>query len=147
VWEYARLDANCVYPFGLDSVWMLSSNSLTFSNNIKMKLAVIMGIFHMTMGILHKGTNSVFFSRWADFLTEVVAGLIILLGLFGWMDFLIFCKWFTPLNLMDKTVVSYMADYPASNVTTLWYQADINNLNTPSVISMMITAVFNFGTP
>ena len=29
---------------------------------------------------------------------EVVTGLIILNGLFGWMDFLIISKWLYPLN-------------------------------------------------
>lgn len=43
------------------------------------------------------------------FWTEVITGLIILNGLFGWMDLLIFIKWFTPYNpysvnteMMDK---------------------------------------------
>jgi hypothetical protein len=32
-------------------------------------------------------------------MTEVVAGLIILLGLFGWMDILIIAKFFTIKNI------------------------------------------------
>lgn len=32
------------------------------------------------------------------FWTEVVTGLIILLGLFGWMDILIIAKWVYPMN-------------------------------------------------
>ena len=32
------------------------------------------------------------------FWTEVVTGLIILLGLFGWMDILIIAKWFYPME-------------------------------------------------
>jgi len=89
---------------GMDPVWRLSPDALTFSNNIKMKIAVIMGIIHMSMGIIIKGSNAIHFGRYADLVFEVILGLVILLGLFGWMDFLIYCKWFTPLDLSDKTV-------------------------------------------
>lgn len=58
-----------------------------------MKMAVIVGIFHMTHGIVVKGFNAIYFKEYQVFLFEVVTGLIILLGLFGWMDFLIYAKW------------------------------------------------------
>jgi hypothetical protein len=32
-------------------------------------------------------------------ITEVIVGLIILFGLFGWMDTLIFAKWFAAVNI------------------------------------------------
>jgi hypothetical protein len=32
-------------------------------------------------------------------ITEVIVGLIILFGLFGWMDILIFAKWFGAVNI------------------------------------------------
>ena len=57
-------------------------------------MAVIIGVFHMTKGIVIKGINCVFFGDYQVFFFEVVTGLIILLGLFGWMDVLIFAKWF-----------------------------------------------------
>jgi len=54
---YMRKDEDCVYPFGFDPAWGMSSNDLTTSNGIKMKLSVIFAIFHMTIGVLIKGTN------------------------------------------------------------------------------------------
>ncbi len=84
---------DCVYPFGVDPAWYLSPNILTFTNNIKMKIAVIIGVFHMTMGVVVKGFNAVYFKRWMVLVFEVFTGLIILLGMFGWMDFLVFSKW------------------------------------------------------
>lgn len=93
------MSTDCNYPVGYDPVWGLSSEGLTYANSIKMKLAVIMGVIHMSMGILIKGSNSIYFKRWPDLVFEVIIGLIILLGLFGFMDTLIFLKWFHPLDI------------------------------------------------
>ena len=103
---YERLSPDCTYPMGTDPIWGIASNKLTYVNGIKMKLSVIFGVLHMTMGIIHKGTNAVYFGDWPTFFTEVVAGTIILLGLFGWMDLLIIAKWLTPLDIEDQTTVT-----------------------------------------
>ena len=89
---------DCVYPFGVDPAWSLSPQLLTYTNNIKMKLSVIIGVIHMSIGICVKGSNSIYFGRMLDLIFEVFTGLIILLGLFGWMDLLIFSKWTYSMN-------------------------------------------------
>jgi len=111
---YKRLSFDCNYPMGTDPIWGIASNKLTFINGIKMKLSVIFGVLHMTMGIMHKGTNTIFFKDWPSFFTEVVAGTIILLGLFGWMDLLILGKWLTDLNIEDDTLVDSTLCRPKS---------------------------------
>jgi len=58
-----------------------------------MKMAVIIGIAHMTMGIVVKGINAVYFGNHLVLIFEVFTGLVILLGMFGFMDFLIIAKW------------------------------------------------------
>lgn len=100
---YKRLSTECTYPFGIDPIWGLSSGRLTFSNSVKMKISVIFAVLHMTTGILIKGTNSIYFGRYIDLFAEVIPGTLILLGLFGWMDLLIFAKWFTPLDIDDTS--------------------------------------------
>ena len=105
-YTYLRTGFQCNYPVGIDPIWGLSKNRLSFSNNVKMKLSVIIGVVHMMIGIIIKGTNSVYFSRWATLFTEVIAGSLIFLGLFGWMDLLIFGKWIRPLDIEDKTLVN-----------------------------------------
>jgi|Laugresu1bdmlbsd_1035121.scaffolds.fasta_scaffold47157_1 V-type H+-transporting ATPase subunit a len=59
-----------------------------------MKMAVIFGVAHMMMGIVVKGLNTIYRKQTLIFFTEVVTGILILGGLFAWMDILIFAKWF-----------------------------------------------------
>jgi V-type H+-transporting ATPase subunit a len=103
---YLRTNFQCNYAVGIDPVWGLSKDRLTFTNNIKMKLSVIVGIIHMLSGIIIKGTNAVYFGEMATLFCEVITGFIILFGLFGWMDVLIYAKWFTTLDIEDKTVLN-----------------------------------------
>lgn len=60
-----------------------------------MKTAVILGVSQMTIGIIIKGMNALFFKRWSEFVFEFLTQLIILTSLFGFMDYLIVAKWTT----------------------------------------------------
>jgi V-type H+-transporting ATPase subunit a len=92
-------DTHCVYPFGMDPTWFLDSNDiLVVQNSMKMKISVIIAVMHMTMGIVVKGMNARYFKQPIVFWFEVITGIIILNGLFGWMDVLIFIKWFYVMN-------------------------------------------------
>jgi len=119
----------CVYPFGMDPTWFLSSNDiLVAQNSLKMKTSVIIGVLHMSMGIVTKGVNAVFTGSKMVFWTEVVTGLIILNGLFGWMDILIVIKWLYPMN-------------PASIDPKMMTQIN----RSPSIITVMINNLLGFG--
>jgi V-type H+-transporting ATPase subunit a len=66
-----KMDPNCVYPIGVDPVWYLSVQEISYLNSIKMKISVIFGVLHMSMGLIQKGLNSVYFQRrletWHEF--------------------------------------------------------------------------------
>jgi V-type H+-transporting ATPase subunit a len=49
--QWNRTDTT-VYPFGLDPVWMFKDNELIFTNSMKMKIAVTMGITQMVFGMI-----------------------------------------------------------------------------------------------
>ena len=119
-----------------------------------MKLSVIIGVLHMSMGVVIKGMNAVYFRRYEDLVFEVITGLIILLGLFGWMDFLIFAKWFHHIDIYDTTPYTGPHASPTevpndSKDPTEQFIPETNgqhdNRKTPSVINIMIDTVFNAG--
>lgn len=60
-------DPQCIYPFGVDPVWGRSKNNLQFVNSLKMKISVIIAIVHMTLGVIIKAFNSIYFKKRVDF--------------------------------------------------------------------------------
>jgi len=113
-----------------------------------MKLSVIFGVFHMCLGIAIKGTNAIYFSRIVVLLCEVIGGFIILFFLFGWMDVLIFMKWFYPLDIDDRTIVNYdeLEDQlNQDNPIEPKFKGDYDNEHMPSIVQIMINTIFGFG--
>lgn len=85
----------------------------------------------MSLGIVLKGCNSLYFKKNLDFFFEVIPQMILLLVLFGWMDALIIGKW-----LMHKEVdVNYE---PGSDQ---FKEAHLS----PPIITTMIDMFLNFG--
>lgn len=131
---------DCVYPFGVDPSWYLSPDGLVFNNSIKMRMSVLVGIWHMSMAITVKGFNAVHNKEWLVLVFEVIGGLIILNGLFGWMDVLILAKWVYPMNAystLDTPCLSENGMDDCGPVLTL--------RNCPAVISAMIANFMKLG--
>lgn len=81
------------YPFGIDPVWSLAVNHLSFLNSFKMKMSVLLGVTHMTFGVALGVFNHMHFGQWHRLLLETVPELVFLLALFGYLVFLIIYKW------------------------------------------------------
>jgi V-type H+-transporting ATPase subunit a len=58
-----------------------------------MKLAVILGVAQMSLGVLMKGMNALHHRSAIDFFFEFVPQIIFLLSMFGFMDLMIILKW------------------------------------------------------
>lgn len=110
----------CIYQFGMDPVWMLSTDELSFYNSFKMKTSVILGVVHMLMGVVLKGVNAIHFGRDLDFKHQFIPQILLLTCMFGYMDLLIVQKW-----LIDWSTVHTGA--------------------APSIVTSMVSLFLNFG--
>ena len=82
-----------VYPFGMDPGWGHAKNELQYRNSFKMKMAVVLGVLHMTLGIILSVFNHVHFGDTISLVTEFIPRLLFLTCTFGYMIFMIFYKW------------------------------------------------------
>ncbi|XP_066509666.1 V-type proton ATPase 116 kDa subunit a 2-like [Hoplias malabaricus] len=89
---------NGPYPLGIDPIWNLASNRLTFLNSYKMKMSVIVGVIHMSFGVVLGVFNHLHFRRKYNLYLVFLPELLFLLCLFGYLVFMIIYKWlaFTP---------------------------------------------------
>lgn len=107
--------ADCIYPFGIDPVWGRATNELVFVNGLKMKLSVIIAIIHMTVGVVMKLFNALYFKKTLEVVFEFIPQFLFLVLLFGYMDFLIIFKWLKPWPMregdpMPPSIISTMMD-------------------------------------
>jgi len=86
------------YPFGLDPAWHGSSNELQMVNSMKMKIAVIIGVSQMVLGLILRFSNAVHDGNNIDFICECCPMMVFMLCFFGFMDYMIMYKWVTPMD-------------------------------------------------
>jgi V-type H+-transporting ATPase subunit a len=80
---------------GVDSIWKASQNEMQFTNSLKMKVAVIIGVIHMFFGLILRVINNFKQKNRTEFFMQTLPQIIFLLCTFVYMDFLIIYKWFT----------------------------------------------------
>jgi V-type H+-transporting ATPase subunit a len=81
------------YIFGVDPVWRHSMNNIAFTNSLKMKMSVIIGVSQMTLGIVLKLFNHAYFGRYVEVLVESVPEVLFMTVTFGYMCGLVVLKW------------------------------------------------------
>ncbi|KAM7532787.1 hypothetical protein Aperf_G00000129423 [Anoplocephala perfoliata] len=81
------------YPFGLDPVWQVSDNLIVFTNSLKMKMSVILGVAHMLFGLFLASFNYKFFKDTLSIYCNLIPEVIFMVSIFGYLVFAIFYKW------------------------------------------------------
>ncbi|KAJ2769125.1 H(+)-transporting V0 sector ATPase subunit a [Coemansia nantahalensis] len=108
-----------VYPIGIDPAWHHASNSLLFTNSYKMKMSIVLGVVHMTLGICLQVPNALHFRKRINIIHVFVPQVIFLFSIFGYLVFAILFKW-----------------------STDWYARDaageLTHISPPSLLNMLI---------
>uniref|UniRef100_A0AAY4A428 V-type proton ATPase subunit a n=1 Tax=Denticeps clupeoides TaxID=299321 RepID=A0AAY4A428_9TELE len=97
--RYLSLDPNVTgvfqgpYPFGIDPIWQLANNHLTFLNSYKMKMSVIIGVIHMTFGMCLSLFNYTHFGDMSSVFLVLLPEVVFMLSLFGYLVFMVLYKW------------------------------------------------------
>jgi len=146
-WYLNRSPTSCTYPIGLDPGWGIAkANMLTFTNSIKMKLSVIFGVLHMSIGIGMKGTNMIYHRKMLELFTEVIAGFFLLFFLFGWMDVMIIMKFFKTPDIQDcSNMVPELIPGKCMIAGEDICCGEYWNRQVQGIIGLMVTTVFQFG--
>ena len=87
-----------VYYFGVDPIWKSASNELYFLNSLKMKLSILIGVFHMTFGIILSLVNHLKYKNWLNVFFKFIPELVFMVCSFGYLSFLIIYKWCAPVQ-------------------------------------------------
>ncbi|KAG6553279.1 hypothetical protein Mapa_005013 [Marchantia paleacea] len=104
------------YPFGLDPAWHGSRSELPFTNSLKMKMSILLGVTQMNVGIMLSYFNAKFYSNSLNIWYEFVPQILFLGALFGYLSILIIVKWCTGSQADLYHVMIYMFLSPLDDV-------------------------------
>ncbi|KAI0035016.1 V-type ATPase, V0 complex, 116kDa subunit family [Vararia minispora EC-137] len=97
-----------VYPFGLDPAWHGADNALVFLNSLKMKMAIVIGVAHMTFALCLQIWNHLRFNRRTDIYTQFLPQMLFFQSIFGYLCVCILYKWSVDWNAAGRSPPSLL---------------------------------------
>uniref|UniRef100_A0A672NN03 V-type proton ATPase subunit a n=1 Tax=Sinocyclocheilus grahami TaxID=75366 RepID=A0A672NN03_SINGR len=140
------------YPLGIDPIWNMAVNRLTFLNSYKMKMSVIIGVIHMTFGVVLSVFNHLHFRQKFKIYLLFLPELLFLLCLFGYLVFMIFYKWLAfsvrDSQLAPSILIHFINMFlMQESATTLVYPGQIGLQVFLVVVALLSVPVLLFGKP
>ena len=83
------------YLFGIDPAWHGADNSLVFTNSLKMKMSIVMGVVHMSFAICLNIPNYLHTRKPQLIIAEWLPQMLFLNSIFGYLVICIIIKWST----------------------------------------------------
>ena len=128
----------------------MAENEINFMNSFKMKLAIIIGVTHMTLGIILKGINAIYFGSVVDFLFEFIPQLLFMTCTFGYMCFCIIVKWLTDWSTKQPPQIINVfiefvqqPEYPLYGDANGDFQLEVQKLLASKVYCLKISYLFD----
>lgn len=84
-----------IYPVGIDPLWHVTENKITFFNSLKMKISIVVGVAQMSLGICLSLLNHIEYRDYKRLIFQFIPEVIFFEGIFGYLVFTIFWKWST----------------------------------------------------
>uniref|UniRef100_A0A671T7I3 V-type proton ATPase subunit a n=1 Tax=Sinocyclocheilus anshuiensis TaxID=1608454 RepID=A0A671T7I3_9TELE len=140
------------YLLGIDPIWNMAVNRLTFLNSYKMKMSVIIGVIHMTFGVVLSVFNHLHFRQKFKIYLLFLPELLFLLCLFGYLVFMIFYKWLAfsvrDSQLAPSILIHFINMFlMQESATTPLYPGQIGLQVFLVVVALLSVPVLLFGKP
>ncbi|POY70214.1 hypothetical protein BMF94_6797 [Rhodotorula taiwanensis] len=111
------IQTNTRYWFGLDPGWHGADNSLIFTNSLKMKMSIVLGVLHMSFAICLQVLNHLHFKRPELILAEFLPQILFMESIFGYLVVCILYKWSVdweaaerqPPNLLNMLIKMFLS--------------------------------------
>ncbi|XP_008328251.1 V-type proton ATPase 116 kDa subunit a isoform X2 [Cynoglossus semilaevis] len=81
------------YPIGIDPIWNIATNKLTFLNSFKMKMSIVLGVIHMLFGVSLSLFNHLYFQKPLNIYFGFIPEIVFMVSLFGYLVILVLYKW------------------------------------------------------
>ncbi|KAI3381754.1 hypothetical protein SNEBB_001889 [Seison nebaliae] len=78
---------------GIDPMWQLSMNKILYTNSLKMKISIILGVTHMVLGVFLSLMNHIYYKKYSEIILVFIPELFFLSALFVYLCILMFYKW------------------------------------------------------
>lgn len=110
----SQFETGRTYPFGIDPAWHHAVNKTVFINSVKMKLSIILGFVHMTLGAVIAVTNAIYFRDKVALFCTAIPQLIVFVLFLGYLVFLCIYKWLvtaTRPSLVNTLIAMYTSPF------------------------------------